>query len=158
MVCEVTSMNFVVLSIMFLFLTGWMQQSCETKDAALNREFKLKVGQEVQVKEAGIKLSLNSIVEDSRCPTGVNCIWAGNAKISVKLSKAKTDTASATSVELNTGAGAKSSTYEGYEVRLVRLDPYPKEGVKISKDAYVATLWVCKNCSDAGGNESSASD
>ena len=151
-------MNFVVLSVLFLFLTGWMQQSCETKEAALNRAFKLKVGQEVIVKEAGIKVSLNSIVEDSRCPKGVNCIWAGNAKVSVKLSKAKGDTASASSVELNTYAGDKSSTYEGYEVRLVSLDPYPKDGVKTGKDDYVATLMVCKNCPDTGGKGSNASE
>ena len=151
-------MNFVVLSILFLFLTGWMQQSCETKEAALNRAFKLKVGQEVFVKEAGIKVSLNSIVEDSRCPTGVNCFWAGNGKISVKLSKAKRDAASGTSVELNTYEGAKSSTYEGYEVRLVSLDPYPKDGVKTSQDDYVATLMVCKNCPDTGGDKGSASE
>jgi hypothetical protein len=124
----------------------------------LNRAFKLKVGQEMIVKEAGIKVGLNSIVEDSRCPTGVNCIWAGNAKVSVKLSKAKGDTASASSVELNTYAGNKSSTYEGYEVRLVSLDPYPKDGVKTGKDDYVATLMVCKNCPDTGGKESSVSE
>lgn len=150
-------MNFVILSVLFLFLTGWMQQSCETKEAGLNREFKLKVGQEMKVAEAGIKVGLNYVVEDSRCPTGVNCVWAGNAKVSVKLSKAKGDTsASATSVELNTYAGAKSSTYEGYEIRLVSLDPYPKEGVKIKKDDYVATLMVCKNCPDAGGLKESS--
>lgn len=151
-------MNFVVLSVLFIFLTGWMSQSCESKEAGLNRSFKLKVGQEMLVKEAGIKVSLNSIVEDSRCPTGVNCVWAGNAKISVKLSKAKADAASATSVELNTYQGAKSSTYEGYEVRLVSLDPYPKNGVKTGKDDYVATLMVCKNCPDTGGDNNSASD
>ena len=155
-VCEVNHMNVAVLSVLFLFLTGWMQQSCDTKEVALSREFQLKVGQEVLVKEAGIKVSLNAIVEDSRCPTGVQCIWAGNGKVSVKLSKAKTE---AVSVELNTSAGPRSSTYQGYDVKLVGLDPYPKDGVTISKDAYTVTLMVCKNCGQTGGAEkSSASD
>jgi hypothetical protein len=143
-------MNVAVLSVLFLFLTGWMQQSCDTKEVALRQQFKLKVGQEVVVKEAGIKVSLNAIVEDSRCPTGVQCIWAGNGKVSVKLSKTKGE---AVSVELNTNAGPKSSAYQGYEVRLLSLDPYPKNGVKINKDDYVATLEVCKNCGDAGGSQ-----
>lgn len=143
-------MNFAVLSILFLFLTGWMQQSCETKEVALTKQFKLNVGEEARVSEAGIKVSLVSIVEDSRCPTGVQCIWAGNGKVSVKLSKGK---GQAVSVELNTSAGPKSSTFQGYEVRLVSLDPYPKDGVKISKDAYVVTLMVCKNCGEAGGSK-----
>jgi hypothetical protein len=143
-------MNFAVLSILFLFLTGWMQQSCESKEAALSKEFKLKAGEVVEVSEAGIKVSLNGVVEDSRCPTGVNCVWAGNGRVSVKLSKGKGE---AVSVELNTHAGPKSRTFQGYEVRLVGLDPYPKEGTKISKDAYVVTLMVCQNCGSTGGGQ-----
>jgi hypothetical protein len=148
-------MNFAVLSILFLFLTGWMQQSCDTREVAPGKEFKLKVGEVARVSEAGIKVSLERVVEDSRCPTGVQCVWAGNGKVSVKLSKEKGD---AVSVELNTYAGPKSGTYQGYEVKLVSLDPYPKDGVKTSKDAYVATLMVCRDCGDTGGaQEKSAS-
>jgi maltoporin len=149
-------MNVAILSVLFLLLTGWMQQSCDTKEVALSREFKLKVGQEVLVKEAGIKVSLHAIVEDSRCPTGVQCIWAGNGKISVHLSKAKNE---AVSVELNTSAGPRSSTYQGYDVKLVGLDPYPKDGVTIDKNAYVVTLMVCRNCgeSDDGAQKGSVS-
>ena len=143
-------MNIAILSVLFLFLTGWMQQSCDTKEVALRQQFKLKVGQEVRIREAGIKVRVNGVVEDSRCPTGVQCIWAGNGKVSVKLSKAGGESVS---VELNTSAGPQSSTYQGYEVRLLSLDPYPKDGVKISKDDYVATLEVCKNCGDAGGSK-----
>src|SRR4051794_17751377 len=117
-VCEVKRMHMAVLSILFLFLTGWMQQSCDTKEVALSQQFKLKVGQEVLVKEAGIKVSGIAVVEDSRCPTGVNCIWAGNGKVSVHLSKAKSESVA---VELNTNAGPKSSSYQGYEIRLVSL-------------------------------------
>jgi hypothetical protein len=149
-------MKLVFVSLILLLLIGWAQQSCHTKEVAPGQQFKLKVGQEVLVKEAGFKVGLNAVVEDSRCPTGVNCIWAGNGKVSVKLSRAKGETAS---VELNTNAGPKSSTYQGYAVKLVRLDPYPQKGVTISKDAYVVTLMVCKNCGDSGGaQESSVSD
>ena len=130
-----------------------MQQSCNPKEVALSQQFKLKVGQEVLVKDAGIKISGITVVEDSRCPTGVTCIWAGNGKVSVHLSKGKSD---AVAVELNTNAGPKSSTYQGYEIRLVSLDPYPKNGVTIAKDDYVATLMVCKNCGDAGGAQGSS--
>lgn len=137
-------MNFAVLSILFLFLTGWAQQSCDIKDkdVALSKEFKLKVGEVARVSGAGIKVSLNGVVEDSRCPTGVQCIWAGNGKVSVRLSK---DKGEAVSVELNTSAGPKSSTYGEYKVKLVSLDPYPKDGVTTAKNAYVVTLMVGRN-------------
>jgi hypothetical protein len=141
-------MNLAIFSILSLLLTGWLPQSCGTREVALSHEFKLKAGQEVLVKEAGIKVSLDEVLEDSRCPTGVKCIWAGNGKVRVKVSKAKGE---AVSVELNTSAGPQSSTYEGYEVKLMRLDPYPRNGSTIGKDDYVATLMVCKNCGESGG-------
>jgi hypothetical protein len=141
-------MNFAVLSILFLLLTGWMQQSCEIKDVAMNKEFKLKAGEVAEVSDAGIKVSLNGVLEDSRCPTGVQCVWAGNGKVSLKLIKGKGEPVS---VELNTYAGPKSHKFEGYDVRLMALDPYPKDGAQTSKDAYVVTLMVCRNCGDAGG-------
>jgi hypothetical protein len=143
-------MNFAVLSILFLFLTGWMQQSCEIKEVTVSKEFKLKAGEVAEVSDAGIKISLNGVLEDSRCPTGVQCAWAGNGRVSVKLSKGKGEPVS---VELNTYAGPKSSRFEGYDVRLMRLDPYPKDGAQTRKDAYVVTLMVCRDCGEAGGGQ-----
>ncbi len=49
-------------------------------------ESSLVVGEVKQV--AGLRLSLLNIVEDSRCPVGVQCIWAGRVVANVSVAGA----------------------------------------------------------------------
>ena len=51
----------------------------------MNREFDLRVGQEITVAGTDMKVRFDSVKEDSRCPEGVDCIWEGNAKIALTL-------------------------------------------------------------------------
>ena len=131
-------MNFTILS--FLFALVVWAQPCDKKGVHLSKQFDVKVGQEVTVEGEGLKIGFASVGEDSRCPEGVNCIWAGNAKVAVKLQKGK----STASVDLNTGVDPKRHSYMGYEVTLVDLRPYPKVDTTIDKNGYVATLVVSK--------------
>ena len=45
---------------------------------------------------------------------------------------------------LNTMLNPKQSSYRGYEVRLVKLEPHPKKGVRLRRREYVATLVVTR--------------
>ncbi|MBV9958772.1 MAG: hypothetical protein JO360_10140 [Acidobacteria bacterium] len=107
----------------------------------MEREFDLRAGGTVLVKEGGLRLEFASVKEDSRCPEGVDCIWAGNGKITLT---ARVGISKTSSFELNTMTEPKSYTYRGYEITLVRLSPYPKKDNKIKKGEYVATLLVRK--------------
>ena len=130
-------MRLALLSLLLLFTAA--PQSGGGRSALLNREFKLKVGQEAVVRPGGLKVRFDGVVEDSRCPEGVNCIWAGNARITVRLRGAGGRPAS---VELNTGAEPRRHTHMQYEVELLDLSPYPKEGKATDRRSYVATLKV----------------
>jgi hypothetical protein len=107
----------------------------------VEREFDLKAGSEALVKEAGLRLKFGGVKEDSRCPEGVDCIWAGNGKVTLT---ARLGTRKTVSFELNTMTEPKSFSYQGYEITLVRLAPYPKKDIKIKKGEYVLTLMVKK--------------
>lgn len=111
------------------------------KRVHVQREFDLRAGNEAIVKEAGLKVAFSELVEDSRCPEGVDCIWAGNGKIKVTLRKGGHKSVS---FELNTMTEPKSVVYQGYEITLVKLAPYPKYDVEIKKRDYVATLKVTR--------------
>lgn len=102
------------------------------------REFKLKAGGEARVKGAPVKVRFASVAEDSRCPRGVDCVWAGNARVSLVVEAA----GRATSVELNTNVEPKAASAEGYELALVDLSPYPRADEKINPKDYAATLVV----------------
>ncbi|MCA1619360.1 MAG: hypothetical protein LC795_08645 [Acidobacteria bacterium] len=107
----------------------------------LNRKFTLKVGHEALVRPGGLKVRFGAVLEDSRCPEGVDCIWSGNARIAAELSGAGGKPAS---VELNSDVEPRRQSYMQYEVSLLGLAPRPREGEKIDPKSYVATLLVKK--------------
>ena len=111
----------------------------------LDKNFVLRPGQEALLADQKLKITFVSVAEDSRCPKGVNCIWAGNARVVVRLTKA-----SGKPVErhLNTNPreepGAESDDLGLYQIRLVSLDPYPVANKTIPRGSYAATLVVSK--------------
>ena len=113
------------------------------KVARLNREFKLKVGERVMLKGTQLRLKFMAVANDSRCPSDVTCVWAGNAAVSLHLS---TRTGSLT-VTRNTSTSppfVTDSEYRGFRVKLVDLSPYPLSKRKIAAGDYAATLLVSK--------------
>ncbi|MGH9769208.1 MAG: hypothetical protein ACREAB_17410 [Blastocatellia bacterium] len=107
----------------------------------LGQEFELKINQEAMIEGEGLAVVFDSVLEDSRCPEGVDCIWSGNAKIRLRSSKQKQTPAT---IELNTDVGAKNSSYLNYEISLVALKPRPKADAKVQPGEYKATLVVRK--------------
>jgi hypothetical protein len=111
------------------------------RDAALDQEFEVRAGQWVTIEGERLRVTFSRVAEDSRCPEGVTCVWAGNARVVLKLSKGRRR---ASTMTLNTGMDPKRGAYRGYEVKLVKLDPYPKEKRRIRRRDYVATLVVSR--------------
>ena len=127
---------FLILGL--IFLSG----SITELHAQTGKQIKVGFGQLKTVPGTRIKVKFISVVEDSRCPTGVNCMWAGNAKIKIQISKSGK---AAKAFELNTfGEQQQTALFEGYEIRLVGVNPYPKHGVETRKESYVATIAVSK--------------
>jgi hypothetical protein len=125
----------------FLFILTSALAPVAARDAALDQEFEIRVGQWVTIEGERLRVTFSRVAEDSRCPEGVQCVWAGNAKVVLKLSKARRR---ASTMSLNTGLDPRQAAYRGYEVRLVKLDPYPKENRHIRRRDYVATLVVSR--------------
>jgi hypothetical protein len=135
-------MTSAILSFLFLFAaTTATPPESRTKDVALDQEFEIRFGQQVSIKKEGLKITFGSVAEDSRCPTGVECIWAGNGKIVLRISKGRRHPGV---MRLNTGVEPKEDDYLNYDIKLVSLSPYPKKDVVIRKRDYVATLIVSR--------------
>jgi hypothetical protein len=134
-------MNFTIVSFLFAFLL-WVPASCDQKATVLlKQEFDLKLGQSIVVGAERLKINFVSVAEDSRCPEGAQCIWAGNAKIALTVRKGN---AKPSSIELNTGVTPQQTSYMGYEIKLTALRPHPKVNTSIDNKRYVATLIVSK--------------
>lgn len=101
------------------------------------QELKLKIGESGKSKP--LEIEFHSVVEDSRCPKGVTCMWAGNAKVLLKVKK---NGAKPVDVELNTNSNPRTASYLGYELTLKELRPYPESGETIKPSDYEVILTV----------------
>jgi hypothetical protein len=68
--------------IVFFLLTG-----CTKKKVGPNVPFELKINQSAVVSANGSSINVKFIqlVEESRCPPNVECIWAGRVAIKLKI-------------------------------------------------------------------------
>lgn len=102
---------------------------------------KMKLGQELQLE--GTKILFAEVISDSRCPTGVNCVWPGEAKILLKMNNAET------TVEKIIVIGAKTDSNgelicknNNKSVFVHDLKPYPKNGEKINRRDYYLEIMI----------------
>ena len=102
---------------------------------------KVQIHQETKLVRSKLSIKFVELVEDSRCPTGVQCIWAGNGKIKVGI---KRGSGAAKIFEMDTNGPNNSVLYAGYKITLKSLTPHPAENIRINRNGYVAAFTVEK--------------
>ena len=114
---------------------------------ALGQRFNLRVGESAQIEGEALRIGFENVSADSRCPKGEQCISEGDATVRVWLQKAP---APKETRELHTSPKEQGAVSDlSYEVRLLRLDPYPVTGRTIAQGDYVATLALTRGSSAA---------
>lgn len=141
-------MRVTTLPLLLFILLGFAHEPTSNNKVDLGKEFNIKKGQEVVVRAEKLSITFKSVSSDSRCPTGVQCVWGGNAAIEIEVSKGKTAPLVAT---LNTSLEPKGIDYRGFKVRLVALNPYPKVNQPNDPKHYEASLIVMKTSMSASG-------
>ena len=98
----------------------------------------IRVAQTIVVE--GIRVRFNAVESDSRCPSDVVCVWAGDAVAQFSVEQNCACESPTVRLELHTTLEPKSDAAYGYRVELRQLAPYPKTSSPIRKDAYSA--WI----------------
>ena len=107
----------------------------------LDKSIELKYGEIIRNSDYQISIVLDSVLNDSRCPTGAQCIWAGNASVRFVYSSANNKV----SFVLNTISSFRTdSLIDGYRIRMTKLTPYPELGVQIKQSDYKAEIEIKK--------------
>lgn len=127
--------GFLSLILMFTFGAFFGIQAQTAQQASV------RVGKEKKIARTNLKIKFVKLIEDSRCPTDVNCIWAGNAKIQIKLTGKRS---ASKTFEINTGMAPQTVTFEGYEIKLMDLTPKPASNIRINPNGYTASFEVKK--------------
>lgn len=92
----------------------------------------------------GIGIMMIDVENDSRCPSDVQCVSAGNAVVAFTLRLPGMPPGSGTAAKqvLNTTVEPRSMDVPGYRIRLDSLTPYPVSTHVIAQDEYTAFFTV----------------
>lgn len=118
--------------------------SCATKPTSneneilINATSKVKVGNDYEIK-------ILKIISDSRCPEGVNCVWAGEVQLELeiyknqKFEKTKIISINYKSLELNKQFFADYLSSDK-KIKNIFISPQKKEAENIELKNYILTV------------------
>ena len=113
---------------------------------SLFAQSELKITTKKCIPKFGYHLRLKSVFDDSRCPKGVTCIWAGEVSVVVEVYKdkkfleEKTLTFNSKNKEENFNWFA---TYFPKKIQSLGVLPYPKEGQIVKpKKQYINITFI----------------
>ncbi len=105
---------------------------------SLGEEFELAVHQTAQITAEKISVTFQEVLEDSRCPIDVTCIWAGLVEVSLQVAVSGHER----ELSLSTSPPEKSAVFENYSFWLILVRPVPRSDQNIDSSAYVVTVRV----------------
>ncbi len=116
-------------------------------DAALGEPFTLAVGQNLAIGGTELTVTFDMVERDGRCPSAVNCAEEGPVVIVISVSAGGQ---TAETFEMNpdpqlaqlAGMPPNIVTYQGYEIELTAVNPFPEQPEDLMNLPYTATLIV----------------
>ena len=127
-------MKKVITGLLFVVLAGVLPAF-----AKRTNDVQVQINKEVTA-SGGLKIAFVELVEDSRCPADVECVWAGNAKIKVRVTK----NGKSQILELEMVTKGMRPNFGNYRLTLKALSPELRSNVRIDRNGYVATIEVKK--------------
>ena len=116
---------------------------CATVDTAVvanpGAEFNLALGKTAALSGSAYRITFNRVTEDSRCAVDVQCVWAGDAKIELIVSRSS---APANIVLVGLTPPNNEVTSGDVRIRFVALAPAARSTEPPASRAYVARLTV----------------
>ena len=98
----------------------------------------LTIGQDVLV-DSVLRVAVIGVPADSRCPTSVQCVWAGDGAVAITHSLGDGPSLPDT---LHTTIDPKSVRFGGYLITLLDLTPHPSRPGPIPAEDYTVRLRV----------------
>lgn len=99
-------------------------------------EFELAKGEGLRVGAENTSVKFVGVVQDSRCPIYVMCVWAGNWKVRIQFIDQE--------LQLNTCKELHDTTISERKIELLSLNPYPEYPRQFEKEDYKIWLLITK--------------
>jgi hypothetical protein len=98
-------------------------------NANLGEEFSLIPGQSASIMGEPLAIRFLEVVNDSRCPIGVICVWEGQVTCLVEIIYADSQNRMTLT---QPGSGLGRADFEEYDIEF-QVQPYPEAGKQIAK-------------------------
>ncbi len=108
-------------------------------ETELNSNVDIRIDETAIISDPLIRVTLNSVLEDSRCTIDVDCVWEGDVKISVNIFTIGYQVNH--NMTLNDIIENKIS-FSSYYVKFQDVKPVPESDITISEDAYIVTFYI----------------
>ena len=136
---------FVLLFVIILvggILAYFLYPKEQVTGTLFKSEFQLRIDDVGFIESQNLKVTFLDVLEDSRCPEGVQCIRAGVVTLLINVNKDDFDLGD-TSITLGEG---NSSVVQagGYNITLLSVEPYPTAGKEIEITDYSAKFKITK--------------
>jgi len=122
-----------------IIFSGLSYASADSRTVFFDKDFTLSIGESVQVESGLGFIKFIKVLEDSRCPVNVTCVWAGNVKTEFEILD---NDRKKTSIFLNTGFQPNKVSLPGYTLQLLSVFPPKVEGAAISPEEYRVKLSI----------------
>ncbi|MDD1654878.1 MAG: hypothetical protein LUO91_04125 [Methanomicrobiales archaeon] len=138
----ISMFRWILVSVLVLSI---LVTGCTTNPGKLavgiGETFTLGISQSARIAGEDLVITFEEVTGDSRCPQGVVCVWAGEARSRVSILHEGTRSSL---VLIQPGLSGDSQESFGDYTLTHSLQPYPMEGVDIPPDRYRLTLTVTK--------------
>lgn len=135
----------IFASICFMMFTSPIFALENNVISKLNEPFNLKVNQTASIASENIEIKLINVSEDSRCPVGVQCIWQGQVTVNLNLIKNNNTVENFNLTNRSGDENLASKLVDGYQIKVVKVEPYPTNLKKLSPSDYNVTLEISKS-------------
>jgi hypothetical protein len=142
---------FLIIIIMVILVFYYSPTSSEVNNtqnhsinqinASLNTPFQLKINQTAVLESGNIRITLLNITEDSRCPEGAVCVWAGQVK-ALFLLEVDQSNQEIFNLTLNFNETQSQKTSLGFMIKILKVEPYPKANTNKNLNDYEVTLVI----------------
>jgi len=129
------------IGLLFILFAG---SGCEEviieQPFTVGSKYTFRIDKEYTTGDGGITLKITN-VSDSRCPSGVVCVWQGEILVKGEL----TENDSKSNFEIHSVLTNQQIQPEGYTIQIIDAKPYPRYGLETQPEDLRITLLITKN-------------
>lgn len=129
---------FIILGL--VFTSGCGSNNPDSINSPTGQRVDLKTGQTVSITGEDLAIKFLEVVNDSRCPSNVVCVWVGEVTVITEIAY-RGSVYQKTLVKSGASGEYVSTDFQEYEIQF-DVQPYPEAGKTVREEDYYLKLIV----------------